>query len=538
MASFLRLVLGHPFSQILLTALLLVAAMPGLLGWWPLVFFALVPLLRLTLVQPPRRCALYGLAAGCIHYLILLYWIVIVLGRYGGLPLALSLFALVLLSLYMALYVGAFFGLVSYLVGGYWHHERSGIPLLVWSAPIVWVGLEWLRGRLFTGLPWMDLGYALYGCPKLIQAADLGGHYLISFCIVLTNSLLVGMIANGTDKDRRSKLCSAGRKVMLFACCVLVFLSGYSFTRYRQVKMGLRRSLQAGITVVQGNIAQDAKWTPAWRQKTVQTYIELSQKALARNISELVVWPETALPFYPTSSALFGDVLNLARKENIFLLAGSPWAEPADGTRGAGNGLSGPEKVRYYNSALLITPEGRLVRRVDKQHLVPFGEYVPLRGLLPFLEPLVENIGDFTAGTSALPLEAGRIRAGVLICFETIFPEIARTWVQNGANLLVVLTNDAWYGRSSAPYHSLAMSVFRAVETRRSLVRAANTGISALVDPLGDILCESKLFVSSYLSATLPLTSERTLFVRLGHNFGAVCFALILPLILYRRATA
>ncbi len=518
------------FVAPLLTGLLLSLAMPGRFGWWPLAFVALVPLLQSALDLPPRRSCLHGLAAGFLYHLALLYWIIIVLGRYGGIPLFLSLPALLLLALYMGLYMGVFCGLVGLLVGKYWDHERSAMPLLVWSAPIVWVGLEWLRGRLFTGLPWMDLGYALYRQTRLIQAADLGGHHLLSFCIVMANALIVGMISGGKHGSQGRPLCTGGRRVVLFACCALVFTVGYSFTRYRQVEMGMRRCLRAGITVVQGNIAQDAKWTGAWRQKTVDTYLDLSSRALERNITELVVWPETALPFYPSRNPLFDDVVHLAVSKNIFLITGSPWIETDGSTKGEA------AAARYYNSALLVTPQGRLGGRLDKRHLVPFGEYVPLRRYLPFFEPLVESVGDFTAGKPAPPLTAGSIRAGTLICFESIFPDIARSFTAEGANLLVGITNDAWYGRSSAPVQSLAMSVLRAVENRRGLVRAANTGISAIVDPLGNLRHETRLFETAFLSATLPLMTEKTLFVRFGHHFGAVCFSLILPLLLCRRA--
>jgi apolipoprotein N-acyltransferase len=164
---------------------------------------------------------------------------------------------------------------------------------------------------------------------------------------------------------------------------------------------------------------------------------------------------------------------------------------------------------------------------------VPFGEYVPLRNYLWFLKPIAELIGDFTPGTSSAPLRAEKIRAGVLICFESVFPEIARRETAEGANLLVTLTNDAWYGRSSAPVHSWAMTVLRAVENRRSMVRAANTGISGFVGPSGDILGESPLFVANTLTDSVPLMTEQTVFVQGGHWFGTVCLAMIPPLFFF-----
>jgi apolipoprotein N-acyltransferase len=191
--------------------------------------------------------------------------------------------------------------------------------------------------------------------------------------------------------------------------------------------------------------------------------------------------------------------------------------------------------MQYFNSALLLDPTGKIVASYSKQHLVPFGEYVPLRELLFFLAPLVENVGDFTAGTSSRPLALGKhLQLGVLICFESIFPEIARNEVAAGANLLVNLTNDACYRRTSAPYQSMAMSVIRALETKRSLVRAANTGISAFVDPAGNIIKKTDIFVPGTITAQVPVLEKGTAFLRFGYRFGAACFAFI-PVLLFVR---
>jgi apolipoprotein N-acyltransferase len=201
----------------------------------------------------------------------------------------------------------------------------------------------------------------------------------------------------------------------------------------------------------------------------------------------------------------------------------------------ASSGEDEAERIEYFNGALLIGPGGQQGGQYAKQHLVPFGEYVPLRRYLPFLEPLVVSIGDFTAGTSQAPLSLGAMQLGVLICYESIFPDIARQTVAQGANLLVNLTNDAWYGRSSAPYQSMAMAVFRAVETKRTLIRAANTGISGAVDPLGRIIGETAIFTEAALIVKAPMLTEATVFSRQGHHFGAAC-ALLIPLLLVFRA--
>ncbi|MGE4403713.1 MAG: apolipoprotein N-acyltransferase [Desulfobulbus sp.] len=497
----------------LASAALLALAMPGRIGCWPLLFIGLVPLLLIALYARPGRSALSGFVFGMVYHLALMYWILIVLGRYGGLPLWLSVPALLLLSAYMAVYPALFCFLLSRVAGRSWHRERSIAPL-VWGAPVLWAGLEYVRGILFSGFPWMDLAYGLFGQPKLIQAADLGGHHLISFTLVLCNGLIVALI----DRQRRSVRWDVHfeRRLLIAAVGFLVFIGGYSLVRYQVAGSMAARSMQARVAVVQGNVDQALKWSPEVKSATVDTYIRLSRQALRGEDIELVVWPETALPFFPQQDPLMERVSTFASVHNIWLLTGAPLYRltPGDG---------GERQVRYYNGAVLVGPDGRLHGRHAKQHLVPFGEYVPLRRFLPFLEPLVVSVGDFSPGQEKGPLVLGPMRLGMLICYESIFPEIAHEAVLRGANLLVNITNDAWYGRSSAPYQSLAMAVFRAVENKRSLIRAANTGISGFVDPLGHVVQESGIFSEDALVSQVPMLEITTVFNRQGFRFGSVC---------------
>lgn len=502
----------------LATAVLLSMAMPGHVGWWPLLFIGLVPLLTVVLCLPPRRAACTGFFTGFIYHAAQLYWIVIVLDRYGGLPVWLSIPAMLLLAAYMSCYLALFCFLLSLIAGRYWEKERS-LALYVWAAPVLWVGLDVLRSFVLTGFPWMDLGYGLYRQPQLIQAADLGGHVLITFSLVLCNTFVVAVI----DRQRRQIRWGLRleRRALLFAVCFLIFIGGYSMVRYQSMDLAMKKVLRVGVGVIQGNIDQGEKWTASRKKTTVAQYIDLSRAALVEQNSELIVWPETALPFYPQNDPLAEEVSHFVSRNNIWFLTGAPAFTIEQ------NDVPAQRQVQYYNSALLYNPKGGLKEIYHKQHLVPFGEYVPLRSFLPFLKPLVVQVGDFSAGTSSVPLEAGRMKLGILICFESIFPEIARQEVRNGANLLVNLTNDAWYGRSSAPHQSLAMAVFRAVETKRSLIRAANTGISSLVSPTGEIIQESELFLPQSLMAEVPLYEELTVFSRTGRGFGAVCLALV-----------
>ncbi len=505
--------------------ILLFLAMPGHFGWWPLLFVSLTPLLLAALYLPPRKSWTLGLLAGLIYHVLTLYWIIIVLERYGGLPLWISVAAMLLLSAYMALYWGVFCLLLSLIAGRHWHKERS-IVVLVWTAPLLWTGLDSLRGMLFTGFPWLDIGYGLYSQPMLIQAADIGGHHLVSFTVVLTCAFIAAII----DRQR-PQLNLTGRleKQLLFAACsFIIIVMGYSMLKYQTMIPSMQRAITAEVTVVQGNITQDQKWQPDKKEATVDIYKKLSRQGL-QNTTELLVWPETALPFYPQRDPLQERVIKFIQAENIYLLTGAPTF-----TKTMGENDEEP-LIRYYNSALLFSPEGKLIGNYAKQHLVPFGEYVPLRRLFFFLEPLVEHSGDFSAGESSQPLILSEnIRLGIVICFESIFPQISRDTVALGANLLVNLTNDAWYGDSSAPYQSMAMAVFRAVETKRSLVRAANTGISGFIDPVGNITQKTDIFTPAAITARMPILEEKTIFVRFGYRFGMVCLAMIPVLFLFR----
>jgi len=506
------------------TGILLFLSFPGTVGLWPIAWVALVPLLLAVRNVRPAAAARLGLLTGMVHYVSLLYWIVIVLGKYGHLPLWVSLPALLLLALYMSLYLALFCAIISRV----WKQREI---LVVWVAPLLWVGLDFVRSFLFSGFPWQDLGYSQYRALLLIQTADLTGHYGITFHIVLVNSvtalLLVLWIANrsaahGAQPVLTLRLRRALLYAILPALCMILGVMGYNVLRYRQVAQAIAGSPTMKIAVVQGNIEQDQKWSPSMRLETIDIYTRLSEQALARKNGPpvLLVWPETALPFLISDNPYYHRLQNtLIAKQKIWLLAGAPfYKEIAD------KKMQQAEKVESYNSAYLFTDQGEIGGRYDKQHLVPFGEYVPFSDYIDLPGPLVENIGNFSRGTPGKPLSCEGAAIGVLICFESIFPELARDWTAGGANLLVNITNDAWFGRSSAPWQLLSMSVFRAVENRRSLARSANTGVSAIVDPLGRITAASPLFQPFFLVADVPLLQGKSVFVNFGYHFGLLCF--------------
>ena len=489
----------------LATVFLLWLGLPGSGGFWPLLVLACVPLFVSVCRGSRRQAVLFGLLTGVGHFLLQLYWIVFVLGHYGGLPLFLSVPALLLLCFYMAGYVVVF----SLLARLFVLHLSPSFSL--WLLPCAWVGLDLLRSLLFSGFPWMDLGYGFADVPLLFQSADIWGHYGLTFLIVLLNTFFSLLILGRFNKRVTVRL--------LLPVCLLLFLVGsYSTWRWQQMEQRLGEAESINVAVVQGNVEQAQKWNPARQGVTVKGYIEKSRQVMGQKPQpELLVWPETALPFYPVAHPLLEPITRFVGEEQVMLLTGSPWYK-RDSLQ--------PEKIEFFNSSLLLNTRGDIVARTSKSHLVPFGEYVPLKKFLPFLAPLIEAVGDFIPGEIANPPACKKARIGVLICFESIFPDISRKWVDTGANVLVNITNDAWYGRSSAPYQTLAMTRLRAVETRRAVVRSANTGFSAFIDPLGRLQRLSPLFVAWTAVEKVVIVEERTLFVRGGYLFAPGCAVL------------
>jgi len=507
----------------LATSLILWAASPGQWAVTPLAWIALVPLLLAVRGLAPKAGATLGLISGVSYYLSLIYWIIIALGRYGGLPPWLTLPALLGLALYMSLSLAGFAATMA------WTAHRLP-PTLI--APLTWVSLDLIRGWLFTGFPWLDLGYSQYALPQINQVADLTGHHGITFLIVMINALIAEIIPWGRNPDGRQQTAADtkyhGLTVRLLAVVMLICACGYSLWRGPYIQAAMAQAPAVSLGLIQGNIDQSEKWLPELQQQTVDTYLALSAEAAGQGATDAVIWPETALPFFPSQHRLFQLVADsVAAPGSPSLLTGAPHFEtnPATG------------QTEYFNSAFLIsaTPSSEVtaLQRYAKEHLVPFGEYIPLQRYLPAAMPLVQTMGNFSPGTDPAPLIAGKTRFGVLICFESIFPELARLRTLHGANILVNLTNDAWYGRSSAPYQQVPMAVLRAIENRRSLARPANTGISCLIDPLGTVLAQTPIFETKILTGRLPLLDGISFYSRAGYLFPHLCLLGLSLMLLY-----
>ncbi|MEA2014059.1 MAG: apolipoprotein N-acyltransferase [Thermodesulfobacteriota bacterium] len=473
----------------------------GLLAW-----IALVPLLFAIKDTDLPGAFRAGFLAGLVYNTGLIYWVVFVVVHYGHLPFYAGASAMLLLAVYLSIYPALFCTGIVYF-------RRKGIRSVI-VAPFLWTSLEYLKSHLFSGFPWENLAYSQHENLSIIQVADITGIYGITFLIVFLNCVVYDCFRGlfnspGDKKQRLSTEIVIGFVLLLLVC-------GYGVYRIDHLKNTTKQFDPVDVLLVQGNIDQSIKWSPEYQSDTLNIYRDLSSDSSKRGAS-LIVWPETAVPFcFQNYNDKSRSIVDTARRTNSWLLFGSPGYKREGG------------KTSFYNSAYLLSPEGVISGRYDKVHLVPFGEYVPLHDILFFVDKLVEAAGEFTPGREIVPLPMGDRKLGVLICYEGIFPAISREYRLKGAELLVNITNDAWYGDTSAPYQHLIMAAFRSVENRVFMIRAANTGISAIVDSTGRIVSRTELFKRTALSGLVIFTGSNTFYTRYGDLFACFCIVFLL----------
>jgi apolipoprotein N-acyltransferase len=471
-----------------------------------LAWFALVPLFLALENQTVRKSFWLGWLAGTVYFLGTVHWVTNTMIRYGKLPAVASYPVMLLFVVTLGLYVAVFASLFVFL------RRRTRFPAVL-SAPALWVSLELLRTYALSGFPWAALGYSQYLSLPVIQIADITGVYGVSFLIVMINIAVV----RGTVilKDRNFHW-PTWRPVI--AAILLVSLNmAYGAWRLSEDRVSEPPSLRVGV--VQANIPQDVKWDARFRQETINRYERLTHDLASQSVG-LVVWPEAAVPFlFEEDKPFRQQVIESVRADRVPLLFGSP-AVTTVGNR-----------LRMYNSAYLLSADGQVMGRYDKMHLVPFGEYIPLQKLLFFVDKMVEGIGDFLPGRDYTLFELPEAKFGTVICFEVIFPDLVRRFVKEGAQWMTTITNDAWFGDSSAPYQHFSMVVFRAVENRVPFARAANTGVSGFIDRTGRIQKTSPIFVEAALADTLRLRTQTTFYTRTGDVFAYACVIITLLMI-------
>ncbi len=460
-----------------------------------------------------RRGFLLGLIAGFIHFAGTVYWTGATVSTFGGLPVIVAMIVAALLALYMATYIALAGAIVAMFT------RRFGLGGLC-LAPAAWVAMEYLRGIIFGGFPWIPLGNTMVTLLPIAQLASVAGVYGLSLFVAFVNvgftvaalgppSLSASTYAKATadgSADRARLIAAAGTLglIALFSVWGGTRLAGNALTAGAPIKIGL----------IQGNIPQTEKWNPARADMILQRYLQLSQQA-ADNGAQFIIWPESATPFYFEEDLAGGMVRGLVRGLGKPLLLGSDEIEDAD-------------PPRTYNAAFMLDTQGATAAVYRKIQLVPFGEYVPFQRLLFFVGPLVESVAAFSRGTrvTMLPVEGHMISTA--ICYEVTYPWLAREAVRQGSEMLTTVTNDAWYGESSAPFQHFEMAAMRAIEQGRYLARVANTGISGIIDPYGRVLVRTSLFETAAVVAEARFVQTRTIYARIGDLAAFISIAIVL----------
>ncbi|MGD9345609.1 MAG: apolipoprotein N-acyltransferase [Candidatus Aminicenantes bacterium] len=451
-------------------------------------WISLIPLFFVLSKKTPGKGFLTGWIAGTFFYAVLLYWIPAVPAHYGGLSIPTSIL----------IYVGfvCFLGLTWAAFSLCFTKIHNSFPVLsFFLVPFLWVSFEHIITHILTGFPWGLLGYGQYKNLYFIQMASITGITGLSFVLVLFQSFFVLSM-------------KLGKKAPFFAALALVILIHVSgFVNIRDIQPG-KDSFSAAV--IQGNVSSDIQWgnlTFEEVESLFNQHLRLSREASLKN-NDLIIWPEFSVPLcfgcpYGIYQEFKNRLYQFVQESSCTLLLGTnEKAEKEGGTE-------------YYNTSLLLKPD-LSQSQYHKIHLVPFGEYTPYKKIFGFISRVTHAIGDITPGDKFVLHDYKGNKFGTPICYEIIFPDLVRKFTKNGAHFLVTITNDGWYGKSSAPYQHFSMAVLRAVENRRFLLRAATTGISGIVDPYGRILSRSELMTQTMLYNNITPLQKQTMYTKLG----------------------
>jgi apolipoprotein N-acyltransferase len=459
----------------------------------------------------PWQGFVLGYVCGILWFAGTCYWIFDTMHRYGGMPIPAAALALVLFCMYVGLYHGLFGLLLALVAGSRTAVSGASIRRALVAAPFLWVAVELARTRI-TGFPWELQGYAQTGNFALTRIATLTGVYGLSFEIVLVNSVFAAaFLAPGAAKE--------WRKWMLVAACgaAVLLQAGQLLAPPTVTADRTALLVQPNIPIQTGEM-----WTKEYFQGTLRELTAMSLHPPTEPTGEkdklhndLIVWPESPSPFYTNDPLFRGALSEMARQSGNWVVAGSIGIEPAM--------HSGGQTSQIFNSAALVGPQGEWTGRYDKVHLVPFGEYLPFPQVFAFAGGLTKEVGEFQHGESHTPLDAGGERLGMFICYESIFPDEVRQGPLQGAQVLVNISNDGWYGDSGAWAQHLQQTQMRAIENGRWLLSATNTGMTASIDPFGRIVAATPRKVRTALAAPYALGTGTTFYTRHGDWFAYVC---------------
>jgi apolipoprotein N-acyltransferase len=446
----------------------------------------------------PWQGFLLGYACGIVWYLGTCYWVFDTMHDYGGLNVLVALFVMLLFALYLGLYHGAF-GLLAALLARKDSHNR--IALL--ASPFVWVAVELARTRV-SGFPWNLLGTSQVDNIPLTRIATVTGVYGLSLEIMLVNAAFAAAFLVRRGQRRTLLIASVAAAILLQAG--------------RWVSPGTAPADHAAVLLQQNlPVAEEGTWTKTYFEETLRDFVAQSEHPAGLapgQHPELIVWPESPAPFFGSDSIFRDAVSGMARQTGAWVVTGNI---------GIQNATSESPKSKEFNSAQLVSPSGQWQERYDKIHLVPFGEYVPFPSVFSFASGLTQAVGDFTPGTSRAPLVAGEHPLGVFICYESIFPDEIRQFANEGAQVLVNISNDGWYGDSGAWAQHLNQARMRAAENHRWLLRDTNTGLTASIDPYGRVVASLPRKERAALVAPFRFIGTKTFYSQHGDWLAWLC---------------
>ena len=511
-----------------ISGILLILSFPSF-NLFPLGWVSLIPLMIALQSTPSWKSAfLHGYVTGAIFFLGLIYWIILL---YPFANIFLTTLSCLLLVGYLAIYVGVFSALLHGLP---W---KSGLPF-IFIVPAIWVGLEWVRSWLLTGLPWGSMGYTQWNNLPAIQIASITGVHGVSFIVILFNAAIADVVRtylackNQPNDPETSDATSQQKSVSRFTFNVLhlipivLVIVCLAYGAYALSKP-VDTASDIKIALAPGNVPQIEKWDRAYWPQIFEKYMNLVKAADAED-PDLIVLPETALRgeiFVFEGNVYRQKLEQLLDAQQIHLLTGTFRYTP-------------DEKI--YNSVFLLSPTAKKLGSYSKIHLVPFGEYVPITRHLP---NFIQLPAGFEPGKSIdlFPIPHNEDRQmGIVICFESVFPDLFRKFVKKGASAMGILTNDAWFDGTASPEQHLAMAPFRAVENRVAVFRCANGGISCIIDAFGRTITTPILAsdTQNFLIGRVPLSNHGgTVYTRYGDWFPILCFLVSLLLILYHHRT-
>ena len=425
------------------------------------------------------------------------------MAMYGDMAFWVAVLINALLVLYLSLFPAIFALIVCRLVA-----VRG--PSALMAAPLVWVATELGRTHIFSGFPWVLLGYSQTSVLPIAQLASLLGVYGVSMLVASVSAAMATSFWNAKPAKPAKRTALSLRALRPSRSLVMVLTLVIAVAVWGSRRAATAEWTRAGepirVGLIQGNIDQNEKVDPSRAAGIFQDYLGMTRQAI-REGAGFVIWPESSTPFrFEDDLFAAAQIRTLARQAQVPILFGSDQF-----IRGAGGA-----PTTFYNAAFLVRPDGTTGGVYRKIHLVPFGEYVPAQKLLFFAAPLVQAVSDFSAGTEATLLPVGTHLVSTAICYEVVYPNLVRQFVAGGSELLTTITNDAWFGPTSAPYQHFEQASMRAIEEGRYLVRSANTGISGIVDPYGRVLARTAVFERAAVVGEARFLKTTTLYARIG----------------------